>query len=221
MVLDSLFFKTEMKYITSLHMVNLIPLSKIISTVAILYAAVVGLIVAISWKYFGLTSLSQSFKFAFAGATILNLTLLGIIYFAWKWIWKKLPFLNTVLFPDLNGLWDMRIHWSGVNGSGVVNAKAEIKQNFIRISMEVKSEGSDSETLIAHPKKDSESGRPILYYIYRVIPKHVDTHCSPSYEGSAILKFVNSGNGELEGNYFTSVRTNGHFSLRRNMDLKS
>jgi hypothetical protein len=154
-------------------------------------------------------------KVALAGAAALNVVLLGMIYFTWKWIWAKFPILNTVLFPNLNGSWRMKIHWTGASGSGVVDADATIKQNFVRMSMEVMSERSDSETMMAHPKKDPESGKPILYYIYRVIPKQITADSGQPYHGAAILKFSNSGVDELRGNYFTSKQTKGYFSLAR------
>lgn len=127
----------------------------------------------------------------------------------------KVPMLNTLLFPDLNGCWRMQIHWVGPDKSGTVTAKATIRQDFLRISMEVASDGSDSETLVVKPKKDPESGRPILYYVYRVVPKKLSNETGSSYEGAAILKFEAAQTHRLSGNYFTSRKTVGHFILQR------
>src|SRR5207302_1380783 len=98
-------------------------------------------------------------------------------------------------------------------GTGVVKAKATIKQDFLRFSMEVASPKSDSLSLIAQPKKDPESGRSLLYYIYLVIPKDVGPNPSLAYHGAAILRFSETGGGQLSGNYWTSKRTSGHFEL--------
>lgn len=111
----------------------------------------------------------------------------------------------------------MKIHWVWGEREGTVDAIAIIKQDFTRISMEVTSPGSDSETLIAQPKKDPESGRPILYYVYRVVPRRMGVRSGLPYEGSAILRFSNSVSDALSGNYFTSQRTEGHFSLTRRL----
>jgi len=157
----------------------------------------------------------SSIKFALAGGFVLDVILAGLIYFGWKRIWSKFPILNTLLFPDLNGFWIMKIYWVGKESEGVVDAIATIKQDFIKISMEVKSERSDSETMMVRPSKDPESGRPSLMYFYRVIPKQMDKHAGPSYEGAAILKFEGSTNFSLSGNYFTSRQTKGHFVLSR------
>jgi hypothetical protein len=109
----------------------------------------------------------------------------------------------------------MSIHYQNAENSGFVTAKAQIKQDLLRISMEVFSRDSDSETLIALPKRDPESGRPILYYVYRVVPKNIKVEAGLSDEGSAILKLSNASHNRLSGNYFTSRRTTGHFELSR------
>jgi len=196
-------------------MISLIPIHRIVVTVAVIYALMVSVVLYIYWHYVDAPTLIASIKFALAGATALNATLLGIIFFAWKSIWKKFPILNTLIFPNLNGLWGMKIHWVGNDASGIVHANATIKQSLVGISMEVDSTSSDSETLLAHPKKDSASGRPLLYYVYRVVPKQIDVDAGATYEGAAILKFDAMENGSLKGNYFTSRQTKGYFTLER------
>lgn len=197
-------------------MITILPLHRVIWAVSIIYAAIVAIALAIIWSPTSSPTIYGSVKVALAGATALNFTLLGIIYFAWEAVWKRFPSLNTVLFPNLNGIWDIKIHWHGVNDtSGIVDGVATIKQDFIKLSMEVSTKDSDSETLIAQPRKQSESGRPILYYVYRVIPKETARDAGHPYEGSAILKFSDEGTHQLSGNYFTSRRTKGHFTLTR------
>jgi hypothetical protein len=109
----------------------------------------------------------------------------------------------------------MEIHWQGEQECGVVDAEATIRQDFLRVSMEVRSPKSESQTLIAQPKKEPESGMPILYYVYLVVPKAVGLNPNSPYYGAAILKFSESGGGQLTGNYWTSKRTSGHFRLVR------
>ncbi|MHC4042235.1 Cap15 family cyclic dinucleotide receptor domain-containing protein [Bradyrhizobium sp. 23AC] len=179
------------------------------------YAACVAAIVASIWKWGDQPTVWASIGIAFSGATILNLVLLFLIYVGWRQAWAMFPQLNQLIFPDLNGQWTMNIHWQTAEGSGLVAAKAQIKQDLLRVSMEVFSRDSDSETLIALPKKDPESGRPILYYVYRVIPKHNKAGAGSSYEGSAILRISSVGFDRLSGNYFTNRRGTGHFDLNR------
>jgi hypothetical protein len=157
---------------------------------------------------------------ALAGATALQMLLSFAFALGWKTLWSYIPAFNTWLFPNLDGAWEMEIHWRNESGrSGTVPAKAIIRQDFTRISMEVVAPDSDSETLIAQPKRDPESGRPLLYYQYRVIRKNRGDKGGGEYLGAAILKFSNDfeGKGELSGNYFTSAQTGGHFVLSRRL----
>ena len=196
-------------------MFNIIPPLRVISVIAVTYAFLVAIALFFYMLWVPGVTLWSAIRVALSGAFALDIVLLAAVHLLWKRLWAIFPSLNTLLFPDLNGRWQMRIHWIGANDSGSVNATATIKQDFLRISMEVKSEKSDSETMMAKPKKDPESGRPVLYYVYRVVPKQTSAYAGPSYEGAAILKFDTAQIDSLAGNYFTSRKTTGHFELTR------
>jgi hypothetical protein len=196
-------------------MISILPITRIVGIITVWYAACIAAVVALIWKFADQLTLLSSVGIAFSGATVLNALLLFVVYIGWKKIWSMFPGLNRLIFPDLNGLWNMSIHWQNAEKSGFVTATAQIKQDLLRVSMEVFSRDSDSETLIALPKRDPESGRPILYYVYRVVPKNIKVDAGSSYEGSAILKVSNASYDRLSGNYFTSRRGTGHFELRR------
>ena len=196
-------------------MLSLISPLRVISIIAVGYALLVVLCLLLYMAVAHELAIWSAIRIAFAGALALDLALLVTVHFIWRWLWVKLPFLNTFLFPDLNGRWRMEIHWVSPEASGNVSAIATIRQDFLRISMEVVSDGSDSETLMARPKKDPESGRPLLYYVYRVVPKQMSANAGSSYEGAAILKFESEQSHCLRGNYFTSRKTVGHFVLQR------
>jgi hypothetical protein len=194
-------------------MISFLPLSKLIATIAILYAAIIAIII---WSI-GSSSFSVGdvVSIAFSGSAVISSVIMVFFYFGWKKIWLYFPSLNKILFPDLNGQWDMIIHWNWDGRSGTTNAKAYIQQNFLTMSMEMVSNESDSETLLAKPKKDPESGRPILYYVYRNIPKHINGVQKPPYEGAAILKLDHTDLNCLKGNYFTNSSSSGHYELVR------
>lgn len=194
-------------------MITFLPLSKIIATIAIFYAAIIGIIIWIIDD--SLLSVGDVVSIAFSGSAAISSLLFCFVYFGWKKIWFHFPSLNKVMFPDLNGQWDMIIHWNWDGKSGTTNAKAYIQQNFLTMSMEMVSNESDSETLLAKPKKDPESGRPILYYVYRNIPKHINGVQKNPYEGAAILKLDHTDLNRLKGNYFTNSSSSGHYELVR------
>lgn len=197
-------------------MINLLPIGKVIAGFAVIYGVIVSIIL---WARFKpTTTLLESVSIALTGSAIINILLLTVFYFGWRTLWKKIPSLNRLLFPDLNGEWDVNIDWNWDGKTGKATAKAHIKQDFLKISMEMESDKSSSETLLAKPKKDSESGRPILYYIYRNIPKNINGKVNLPYEGAAILKLDHTNLDCLKGNYFTSRSSSGHYQLTRKIN---
>jgi hypothetical protein len=197
-------------------MINLLPIERVIGLVSVVYAVLIALAVAISWEFGDHSqTIWGSIVYAFSGATALQLVLMAWVYLGWKHLWKRIPALNRLLFPDIGGEWEIKINWHRDGQEGVVDAEATVKQDFLRVSMEVRSPKSDSQTLIAQPKRDPESGRPRLYYVYLVTPKAVGANPGPPYYGAAILTFSEIGGGQLSGNYWTTQQTSGHFRLLR------
>lgn len=196
-------------------MLSLVSPLKLIAAIAIVYALFVVLTMACYMAIVPDVSAWSLIRVVFAVSIVLDAALFVAVHFLWRWVWGKIPILNTLIFPDLNGQWRMEIHWTDPEKKGIVEAMATIRQNFLHISMEVSSGGSDSETLVAIPKKDPESGRPILYYVYRVIPKMKEGKDETSYKGAAILKFEADQFHSLRGNYFTDRKTTGYFELQR------
>src|SRR3546814_8154555 len=137
-------------------MIGVLPIGRVIVFVAVVYAVIVALAVAIAWKFFGHSqTVRGSMTIAISGATALHLVLMGCLYMGWRRLWRWFPHLNRLLFPDIGGVWDMQIHWQGAeNQHGVIDAKATVKQDFLRVSMEVRSARSESQTLIAQPRRD-------------------------------------------------------------------
>lgn len=195
-------------------MISLLPIGRVISLIAVAYAVVSCLIF---WcVYDESKSFFSAISIGTSGSAILHTLLLGTFYFGWEKIWDRYPVLNKVLFPNLNGTWEMVIHWEWEGKKGTSHAKAVIKQNFLKLGMDVEAEDSDSQTLMAKPKKDVETGRAELYYVFLTTPKHKsNTDPQEPYKGAAILKLSLECNELLHGNYFTSRKTVGHYELTR------
>jgi hypothetical protein len=195
-------------------MISLLPIGRVIALIAVAYAVVSCLIL---WAvYDDATSFLSAISIGTGGSATLHILLLGIFYFGWEKIWDRYPVLNKMLFPNLNGTWDMIIHWEWEGNKGTSHAKAVIKQNFLKLGMDVEAEDSDSQTLLANPKRDVETGRAELYYVFLTTPKHKsNTNYQEPYKGAAILKLSFEDNGLLQGNYFTSRKTIGYYELKR------
>lgn len=196
-------------------MITLLPVQRIIAIVAVLYATLFAIAVL------ALAAFNEGpfdwhiVRWAAAGAMPLQIGLVLWIWQGWRLLWRCFPALNRLLFPDLNGHWRMTIHYQRAGHQGVVGAEAIIRQDFVRLSMEVSSLGSDSQTLSATPKRNPESGRPEVHFIYLVTPHAVEAVATPPYSGASILRLSPSGPLTLRGNYWTSAQTVGHFELRR------
>lgn len=195
-------------------MINLLPLGKVISAIAVMYAAIACMIL---WVFYDPSlSLWGALGIATGGSAALNIAIFTVAHRFWERLWSKYPLLNTLLFPNLNGTWDMVIHWSSTTDKGESTARAKITQNFLNIAMDVEANDSDSHTLMAKPKKDPESGRALLYYVYQTTPKATSaSEDHTPYRGAAILQLSLENSDKLSGNYFTSRQTSGHFELTR------
>lgn len=86
-------------------MITLLPIGRSITAIAIAYSVVTCVLLWINFD--NSTSLSDAIKFATTGAAALHGIILLLIATGWRKIWKYFPSLNYLLFPDLNGSWDM------------------------------------------------------------------------------------------------------------------
>ncbi|WP_236016696.1 hypothetical protein [Salipiger abyssi] len=102
----------------------------------------------------------------------------------WRKLWGFFPLLNSWVFPDLNGRWQTEIHsniaamaayhpdFAGTDPQTIntlVPGQFEIVQNWFRlyIRFDADDKYSTSNTLVVEPRKDRESGRFTLTYVYK------------------------------------------------------
>ena len=193
-------------------MINLFSITKVISVLGIIYSVIIIIILTFSQQENFLDKVLVAIRYG----ALFEILLVGFFLFAWKAIWKTFPKLNDLLFPDINGQWDVEIHYKRKGVNNIKKAKGYIKQSFIQLSMEVITNESESETLTVQPQKDAISGRLHLFYIYRNTPNEANE--SEKYKrvpsiGTAILKSDPSKNFLFEGNYFTDINTKGTFRV--------
>lgn len=194
-------------------MFSLLPMTKVISMLAGLYA-LLAFLVALGMERLGI---EVSFLRVFSGAVVIDLGLLFFVYVGWRWIWEKVPRLNQWLYPDLNGTWAASIDWVKDGKTGLALGTVSIKQNFFTLSIEMDAPRSESRTIALSVKKDPESARPLLHYIYEVREKYQSPGQNMVYQGAASLVVDVSTYDRLSGNYFTSRESGGHFEFRRTL----
>jgi hypothetical protein len=185
-------------------MFNLLPTTKIVA------------LIAASYGFFLLSfSAFLSPSDAFRGAAVVDIVLFALLSVGWRWLWIKVPALNRWIYPDLNGHWVAKIHWVQGNNSGVALGTAHITQDFFRFGIDVDASNSASNTIALVLKKDTETGKPLLHYIYEVREKHTRPGGDNVYRGAASLTFDALSDRQLSGNYFTSRSTAGRFQFSR------
>ena len=194
-------------------MFSLLPMTKVISMLAGLYA-LLAFLVALGMGRLGI---EVSFLRVFSGAVVIDLGLLFFVYVGWRWIWEKVPRLNQWLYPDLNGTWAASIDWVKDGKTGLALGTVSIKQNFFTLSIEMDAPRSESRTIALSVKKDPESARPLLHYIYEVREKYQSPGQTMVYQGAASLVVDVATYDRLSGNYFTSRESGGHFEFRRTL----
>lgn len=196
-------------------MIFLLPIAHIIRYIALGYAAIVVVLLLIIYPLSGPISPISAVKLALLGGVPIQIALLAFVNWGWRWLWRRAPVLNRMVFPDIGGVWRMEIDWTRGQTSGTVEAQATIIQSFTALSLSVEAPGSTSQTLSVIPRRDPISGVASLHYLYSVTPHASRPDPDPPYTGAAILAFSEAGAGVLRGNYWTSAMTQGHFRLTR------
>lgn len=160
-------------------------------------------------------------KFVSLVASIIGSGLVVIANLIWRRIWRALPILNRVFFPDLNGKWEgsLQTTWVDPATSQVpppIATKITIRQGIMSISVKQRTDESDSWATRVIAEADPEADRYRLWYSYSNKPKAAVSHRSCDHDGIAWLE-VSLGDDpdELRGQYFTSRRTSGDILLRR------
>ncbi len=188
-------------------MISLFSIPKTIALFSALYAAMIIIL-------FSAFSMQITVMSVIKYTAVFELIIILALTFGWKYIWRWFPALNDWIFPNINGTWNVEIHWNwtqtdGTIKNGIKEGKVFIKQNFLTLSMELFTDESESETLVIQPKKNTESSRLSFHYIYRNTPKNNGSTKLSPHIGTAILKISPHTNTILEGNYFTDRNTQG------------
>jgi hypothetical protein len=191
-------------------MFGLLPITKVIATTAGVYATSFLAL----YLLFATFDVHLRLLMAFSSAAVVDWVLLYFVNLGWRQLWAVIPGLGRWLFPDLNGDWHATIDWVRGKQAGQATGTVQIKQDFFKLSIEMDAERSDSRTIALALKRDPESGRSVLHYIYEVTEKHTSPGQNMVYQGAASLS-IRTSPEELAGNYFTSRGTGGRFRFRR------
>lgn len=190
-----------------------IALKRVLGFVAVGFAVVAAILGLLMHKFMPEMSIWGQLRLIVAVSTTLHVLL--ALPQVWRRVWRLVPILNEILFPDLNGTWDVAIHWQRADAEDTVPATAVFKQSLFKLSIELTSDRTHSETLCVVPKKDPESDRPRLLYLYRATPIAGFQENNPPHQGAATLIIEPGDRDKLQGNYFTDRASKGHFVMTR------
>lgn len=154
-------------------------------------------------------------------ASIIGSVLVVMANLIWRGIWRAVPILNRVFFPDLNGKWEgsLQTTWVDPVTNQVpppIATKVTIRQGILSITVKQRTDESDSWATRVIAEADADADRYRLWYSYSNKPKAAVSHRSCDHDGIAWLEVSLSDDpNELRGQYFTSRRTSGDILLRR------
>src|SRR5262249_6392060 len=116
---------------------------------------------------------------------IYGLLLLAMDKWSWKWGWLR--FILFIRVPNLNGTWAAEIKSSYDNFVATHEATITIQQSWTSMIVRLKSETSDSYSLVASLLVNSAPGQ-ILSYQYRNEPKDDAKKTMHPHIGTAWLR---------------------------------
>lgn len=137
--------------------------------------------------------------------TISTFLTIGFERFMWKW--KLFRIFNKQL--DISGVYEAIIRYTHGKG-GVKKVDVKIKQTFLTVNIELKSDEITSNSITA--EIINENGKNILYYTYITNPKAEYEENNPINRGTTRLIVEET---EMAGKYWTGVKTTGDLTLKK------
>jgi len=193
--------------------INLFSITKLFIVFALIYFLVITGLIYLLPKV-GITELNDT-RVAFSVGSAFEILLVYLFASGWRRLWAFSPSLNSLLFPDLNGEWEAKIYWNWDEKSGCKDGTVFIKQSFIKLSVDLVTDESESKTLMVKPFKNPESDQAAFYYMYHSESKATSYESKKDHKGAAVLHLSHEDSNQMSGNYFTDRETFGHYVFTR------
>lgn len=164
------------------------------------------------------------------GVTVTGLLLLLVFgptgrWSLWRALWRGMPVLNDIIFPDLNGTWEgtQESNWSKIDamrkaacqrGAAAADFVDNVQLLGLPITIEIKASLFELHVFAILPKTESTSvsaasrlirsqdGRYILYYVFTQETGLISSTDESVHDGAARLVFY-PDQLELSGTYWT------------------
>ena len=159
-------------------------------------------------------------KMTTLAVTVIGTIFVGISEFCWRWVWRKIPWLQRKIFPDLNGEWKGNLvsTWKDpATGQSPppISTNITIRQGIFSTVVCLSTGESESTSGRVRLARLTNVGRFRLWYDYRNGPKQAVRDRSAPHNGFAYLE-VSAGNlDHLTGQYYTDRKTSGDIEVDR------
>lgn len=165
----------------------------------------------------------SSWKLISFSATLVGVVLVGLANQSWRWLWRTVPWLQSHVFPDVNGEWKGKLisTWKDPKtGEPVppIDTTITIRQTLFSTTVSLQTGESESHSTRSFLERFPNTNRFKVWYSYNNEPRAQFDHRSTQHEGVAFLEgTVRNGGGpqKLTGRYYTSRKTSGDIDVDR------
>ena len=182
--------------------------------------------VALAWSYDAVYAYfaqqhPSMWKCATFAATVIGSVLVLAGELIWRWLWRKIPLLQTKAFPDLNGVWKGHLVSTWIDPATgqqkpPIPTEITIRQKLFSTSVTLMTGESKSHSTrcFLEPFYDRRTYR--IWYSYNNDPHAQFVHRSSPHEGVAFLELDFDGDpSRLTGRYYTARHTTGDLDVKR------
>ncbi len=163
-------------------------------------------------------------KWISLSVTIVGSVLTWMANAFWRQLWRKIPALGKMLFPDLNGVWTGHLisTWKKQGTDEAlppIPATVTIRQGLFSTTVSLKTGESMSHSTRTFLEPFRDTNRYRVWYSYNNDPQAQHRHRSSPHEGVAFLEVaLDTDPNHLEGRYYTARKTTGDITLTRVSD---
>lgn len=165
----------------------------------------------------------STWKLITFSASLVSVVLVGLANLFWRWLWRKIPWLQSHVFPDLNGEWrgTLTSTWRNPQTGDLVppiDTTITIRQSLFSMTVSLQTGESQSHSTRSFLERFSDTNRFKVWYSYNNEPRAQFQHRSTQHEGVAFLEATMPNGGgphELTGRYYTSRKTTGDIDVTR------
>lgn len=152
---------------------------------------------------------------------VIGVVLVVIAGAIWRRAWRRWPWLERQIFPDLNGIWVGNLvstaqHPATGEAPNTISAAVTITQGLFSTSVKLRTDELTSYSTRCLLEAFPHAGRFRIWYSYDNAPRAQLRQRSCRHEGVAWLEVDHDADqNRLVGMYFTERGTRGDIDLRR------